>query len=356
MYGTTYEGGPYLAGTVFEIAAGSQALTTLVAFGGDIGGVGPYAGVTLDASGNLYGTAYGGADGLGIVYEIAARTHVFTTLATFDGTNGKLPQSIVTLDASGNLYGTTPYGGASGDGTVFEIAAGSHTLTTLVTFDGTNGASPQAGLTLDASGNLYGTAGGGANGDGTVFEIAAGSHAFTTLATFDGTNGAAPRAGVTLDASGNLYGTTSADVSGGSVFEIAAGSHEITTLATFYGTNGAFPTAGVTLDASGNLYGTTQIGGANGAGTVFEIAASSHELTTLATFDGSNGAFPIAGLTLDASGNLFGTTYRGGANDTGTVFELSPVPEPSTFVLTGLAVAVLLVRSARGRRDITDHD
>ncbi|HEY2894110.1 MAG TPA: choice-of-anchor tandem repeat GloVer-containing protein, partial [Pirellulales bacterium] len=172
MYGTTYEGGPYLAGTVFEIAAGSQALTTLVAFGGDIGGVGPYAGVTLDASGNLYGTAYGGADGLGIVYEIAARTHVFTTLATFDGTNGKLPQSIVTLDASGNLYGTTPYGGASGDGTVFEIAAGSHTLTTLVTFDGTNGASPQAGLTLDASGNLYGTAGGGANGDGTVFEIA----------------------------------------------------------------------------------------------------------------------------------------------------------------------------------------
>ena len=104
-----------------------------------------------------------------------ARIHV-STLVTFNNTNGAVPLGGLIADASGNLYGTTVSGGANGDGTVFEVAAGTHALSTLVTFNGTNGANPYAGLLADASGNLYGTTdGGGASGDGTVFEVTAGT-------------------------------------------------------------------------------------------------------------------------------------------------------------------------------------
>ena len=98
-------------------------------------------------------------------------------------------------DSAGNLYGTTSDGGANGDGTVFEIAAGTHALSTLATFNGANGASPVAALAIDASGNLFGTTqSGGTYNDGTVFEIAAGTHDFSTVATFNDFNGYDPRA------------------------------------------------------------------------------------------------------------------------------------------------------------------
>jgi uncharacterized repeat protein (TIGR03803 family) len=84
--------------------------------------------------------------------------------------------------------------------------------------------------------------------------------------------------------------------------------------------------AGLTLDGSGNLYGTTSEGGADGDGTVFEVASASNTITTLGSFNGTNGEYPGAGLTLDGSGNLYGTTEFGGAVNSGTVFELSTGP------------------------------
>ena len=167
------------------------------------------------------------------MFEVAAGTHTLTTLATFTGTNGANPYAGLVEDSSGNLFGTTYYGGASNDGTVFEVAAGTHTLTTLVTFTGTNGANPDAGLVEDTSGNLFGTtASGGASNDGTVFEVAAGTHTLTTLATFTGTNGGEPYAGLVEDSSGNLFGTTynGGASNDGTVFEIAAASTTSTTL------------------------------------------------------------------------------------------------------------------------------
>jgi len=129
------------------------------------------------------------------------------------------------------------------------------------------------------------------------------------------------------DSSGNLYGTTSGGGanSDGTVFEVAAGTHTLSTLVTFNGTNGEEPYASLIADANGNLYGTTSGGGANSGGTVFEIAAGTHTLSTLTSFNGTNGQQPYASLIADASGNLYGTTNTGGANDDGTVFELSPV-------------------------------
>ncbi len=120
-----------------------------------------------------------------------------TTLASFGGSNGDGPIAGLIMDTSGNLYGTTSGGGASGDGTVFELAKGSSTLTTLASFNGSNGQNPFAGLIMDSSGNLYGTtAYQGAHGDGTVFEFAKGSSTITTLASFltkeGGGDGAVP--------------------------------------------------------------------------------------------------------------------------------------------------------------------
>ena len=157
-----------------------------------------------------------------------------------------------------------------------------------------------------------------------MFEIVNGSSTVTTLASFNGTNGSTPLSGVVLDGQGNLYGTTitSGASNDGTVFEIVKGSGTITTLASFNGTNGATPLSGLVLDSQGNLYGTTSQGGASNDGTVFEIVKGSNTITTLATFDGTNGAKPFAGLVLDGQGNLYGTTSQGGASNDGTVFKL----------------------------------
>ena len=331
LYGTTFRGGAGGVGTVFEIAAGSRTITTLASFDGT--NLWDPDGLVLDGSGNLYGTTVTGGvggdffgDGDGTVFEIAAGSGTITTLAFFDGTNGALPIGGLVLDGGGNLYGTTQGGGDSNLGTVFEIAHGSGTITTLASMTATTGDDPTA-VVLDGSGNLYGTAaGGGANSNGTVFELGNGSPTITTLASCNFTHGTSPDS-IALDGSGNLYGTAQygGDVNRyGTVFEVAHGTRTITTVGAFNGTNGAFP-SGVVLDGSGNLYGTTGGGGANSDGTVFQIAHGTHAITTIASFDGTDGSGPNS-VALDGSGDLYGTTAGGGdANGDGTVFELSPV-------------------------------
>ena len=192
------------------------------------------------------------------------------------------------MDSSGNLYGTTEYGGvghslaaSSGDGTVFELAKGSTTITTLASFQGANGENPVAGLIMESSGDLYGTTEFGGigfsnrvgTGDGTVFEVTKGSSTITPVAYFSGANGQAPQGGLIPDSSGNLYGTTGLGGASkdGTVFEVGAGSGAITTMISFGGSNGEDPVAGLIIDSSGNLDGTTMAGGANGDGTVFEV-------------------------------------------------------------------------------------
>jgi uncharacterized repeat protein (TIGR03803 family) len=159
------------------------------------------------------------------------------------------------------------------------------------------------------------------------------------------------------DAQGNFFGTAFAggSVGQGTVFELAAGSSTITMLASFNGANGANPVGDMVLDAQGNLFGTTSGGGAGNLGTVFELAAGSSTITTLASFNGLNGAAPFGNLVLEAQGSLLGTTEKGGTNGLGTVFELSPkaVPEPASLVLTclGLVGQAGLAWRVRARRD-----
>jgi uncharacterized repeat protein (TIGR03803 family) len=131
---------------------------------------------------------------------------------------------------------------------------------------------------------------------------------------------------------------------------LQATSYTLSTLVTFTGTNGYTPGGGVTFDSSGNLYGTTEFGGAAGEGTVFKVDAVTHAITTLVSFNGSNGAYPLAGLSLDAIGNLFGTTSAGGASGIGTVFELVATPEPSTLMLAAIGLISLPLVYRRHRR------
>jgi uncharacterized repeat protein (TIGR03803 family) len=363
LIGTTRNGGTSGVGTVFRLNAGDNSISDLANLSIATGD-GPIAGVTLDSLGNIYGVNFGGgSSSRGTLFQIDAQTDALSTLVTFNTANGARPQSDLVFDGSGNLYGTAQSGGANGVGTVFEYSLGTSAFNTIATFNTTNGSLPLGGLAIDAGGNLFGTTqGGGANNQGTVFEIAAGSNTITTLASFDSTNGSGPGLGaITLDGSGNLYGTTKfgGASNNGTVFEVAAGSNAITTLADFNASNGSRPNQGLLLDANGNLFGTT-FSSAVGGGTVFEIMAGSNTLNTLVTFDGTNGNGPESGLAMDSSGNLYGTTNAGGdlnlssGSGAGVVFKLSPAaaasaPEPGSVALLSAGMFPFLAIIARRR-------
>jgi uncharacterized repeat protein (TIGR03803 family) len=243
------------------------------------------------------------------VFEVPAGNTSLTTLASFNGSNGALPGSLL-IDSMGNLFGTTYDGGVYGGGTVFEIPKGTATITTIASFNGTNGFNP-GDLIEDSSGNFFGMAE-TFNGD-TVFEIPHASGTIVTLASWDDSGTPADLA---EDSNGNLFGATQGGTS--MVFELKQGSGTITTIATFNNSNGAYPAA-VMLDSSGNLFGITGRGGSFGDGTVFEIIHDTTAIKTLEIFSGVNGAWP-ASLAKDATGNLIGTTGAGGAANDGTVF------------------------------------
>jgi hypothetical protein len=339
-----------------QSCAANPTLITLVSFNGANGST-PAAGLVADAYGNLFGTTFeggpsfqGGSTGDGTVFEITKTPGGYdstpTTLASFNGANGRYPAAALIADANGNLFGTTERGGAygyfdgvNGYGTVFKIAKTARgydsTAITLASFNGTNGVFPGGRLIADANGNLFSTTGAGgvgfappgSLGNGTVFEIAKTARGYDstpiTLASFNGgSNGATPLSGLIADARGSFLGTAAnGGVYGnGTVFKIAktARGYDSTpiTVANFNGSNGgAAPVAGLIADAHGNLFGTTVAFGAFGYGTVFEIAktARGYDSTpiTVANFNGTNGANSQADLIADANGNLFGTTLEG---------------------------------------------
>ncbi len=353
LFGTTYGGGnAQNDGTVWEIPYGTSTLTTVASFAGGAGGANPSGNVAFDSSGNLFGVTYKGGDanGDGTVWEIAAGTNTILTLAAFaGGAGGSSPHGGVTLDSHGNLLGTTVSGGAFGNGTVWEMLNSSRAITILASFHGLDNTetpyagTPEGGVTIDSVGNLYGDTvyGGrdpvsGVNQMGTVWEMAVGTTTITTLASFNGVNGEYPEGNVALDSHGNLYGTADGGGSAknaGTIWELPAGANTLTTLGVFTGTNGGGPEGGATLDGSGNLFGTTYDGGSDNIGTVWELAAGASAITLLGSFTGGGtvtGRSPTAGLTLDNYGNLYGTASGGGSGNAGVVFSLSGFATPLT--------------------------
>ena len=227
LYGTTYGGGADGLGTVFQLSSAGVE-TVLYSFaGGTTDGADPRAGPILDSSGTLYGTTYGGgAYGLGTVFQISS-AGVETVLHSFAGgtTDGVRPQGGLIIDSAGNLYGTTSGGGASGLGTVYEVSP-TGPQAVLYSFAGgtTDGEVPLGHLVMGSHGSLYGTtSAGGADDLGTVFKLSP-DGTEVLLHSFAGgtTDGSSPKAGLILDSAGNLYGTTSAGGvnDDGTVFEL----------------------------------------------------------------------------------------------------------------------------------------
>jgi uncharacterized repeat protein (TIGR03803 family) len=368
LYGTTTGGGPgdvwCDGGTAFELTptAGGGWTENVIGYFNtakefDGPDAGPLAGPIFDSAGNLYGTVFGYAYALeqfeyfGGVFELTPTSGggwQQETLMNGSVHNGQSLANAMLLDTAGNLYGTAGDGGIEEGGVVFELspaADGTWTEKTLYSF--VNGAfSPHApsGLVLDAAGNLFGvTSAGGANEAGVVYELSpqpSGEWSYQLLHTFGGPgDGGWPTQPLIFDAAGNLYGTTTSGgcvcyyLESGTAFELSPASDGTWTekILHRFGAkvgDGIYPTAGVVLDTAGNLYGTTYWGGSQGQGIAYELSpTSSGEWTEKALHIfgfGSDGASPASGLVLDQSGNLYGTTVRGGAYGDGTVFEITP--------------------------------
>jgi len=318
------------------IVSPAQTLTTLVSFDGTNGALPFYSGsgsLVQTTNGDLYGTAYGSTTFYGTIFKIT-RDGALTTLHRFDFTDGAYPEDGLVQATNGDLYGTTVYGGndtcsggGGGCGTIFKISPAG-VFTTLHSFDSTDGAYPYAGLIQAANGDLYGTTeqgGGNGNGLGTIFKITPGG-VFTTLHRFDGTDGAYPDAGLVQATNGYLYGTTVGGGDGGvygagTIFRITS-EGVLTTLHSF--TNRPDPGYGSLVRASnGDFYGTTKRGGAYNIGEIFKITPDG-ALTVVHSFGLAHGYFPEAGLVQATDGNLYGTAYEGGANGYGTIFEINP--------------------------------
>jgi len=253
------------------------------------------------------------------------QAQTFTILQSFQGSDGATPYAGVVMDRAHNLYGTTINGGAYGNGTVFKLGH-RHDLTVLYSFTGgSDGKWPYASVIRDRAGNLYGTThSGGDYGNGTVFKLDASGNETVLHSFAGGSDGSVPLAGLIMDKAGNLFGTTyvGGTYNSGTAFKLDPSGNE-TVLYAFTGdSDGGGPYAGsLIMDAAGNLYGTTSSGGAYGLGTVFKLDTFGLE-TVLHSFNGSNGALLYSGLVMDAEGNLYGTTFSGGPYGSGTVFKL----------------------------------
>lgn len=305
-----------------------------------------------DSAGNLYGaTSSGGTNSAGMVFELSPSGNgsytetILHDFGPFGSGDGSSPYGSLLRDAAGNLYGTTQGGGKNSTGTIYRLSpksGGGWTETILYTFSASgvsDGASPSAGLIMGKDRTLYGTTTyGGALGVGTVFQLSETNGVISekVIHSFGGSgDGEYVYDPVVMGPDGNLYGTTSIGNPGaGAVYKLALenGTWKETILYMFTGQNGdgsGMYYVGVIGDKSGNIYGTTAFGGANNNGTVWELVYSSKTKTytesILYSFSsaGSDGQYPYGGLTMDKSGNLFGTTEDGGDANQGVLFELT---------------------------------
>jgi uncharacterized repeat protein (TIGR03803 family) len=332
LYGTTDYAGTSFAGVVFKVSKTGQetVLYNFCSHSGCTDGQYPYAPLVRDAAGNLYGTTqYGGTSNLGVVFKLSA-TGKETVLHSFTGgADGVYPYGGLFRDAAGNLYGTTEIGGTSNLGVVFKISkTGKETVLHSFTGGANDGGEPlSSGFYMDAKGNLYSVAShGGTSGEGVLYKLSP-KGKLTVLHSFTAgrTDGCYPYGTPAVDAYGNMYGGTGGCGTSnlGVVWKVSKNGTE-TILHNFAGaSDGQSPLAGVILDAAGNIYGTTNTGGASGFGTAFEVNKNG-KFTLLHTFTGgTDGKYLYGGLILDPKGRIYGTTINGGTGGYGTVWRIT---------------------------------
>jgi uncharacterized repeat protein (TIGR03803 family) len=335
FYGTTLSGGSNSFGALFKITR-TGVFTPLYSFANGQDGANPAGGLVQGTDGKLYGaSSTGGANGVGVLFKITTNG-AFTVLHSLTNlVEGNRPWGLV-LGTNGNFYGITYEGGPDSVGEVFQMTPAG-TVTPLYAFtNGVDGSYPHASLLQGSDGNFYGTTYlGGTNHHGGIFRITP-IGALTPLYSFtNGVDGEQPEGQLCQGTDGNFYGTTSAggSYSNGTVFELSSAG-AFTSLYSFTGGNdGATPVAGLVEGTDHNFYGTTFGGGSNFMGGIFEIT-STGTLTTLYAFAGQDdGANPAAALVLGSDGNFYGTASSGDLTGSGTVFRLgAPVVVPPQII------------------------
>ena len=333
---------------------------TLYKFKGGSDGNMPQAGLIFDQTGNLYGTTFeGGVYGGGTVFQLTPNQNggwtehtLYSFCSRTNCTDGTEPFAGLIFDQAGNLYGTTQLGGAhNNSGTVFQLTPnqnGGWAENTLYSFcsrtNCADGAGPQAGLIFDQAGNLYGTTfGGGAQNGGTVFQLTPNQNRGWTeqvlhhfCSRVNCTDGANPGPELIFDQAGNLYGATpygGAHNNDGTVFRMTPNQnggwteHVLHRFCARTNCADGVQPYGVIFDQAGNLYGTTLYGGAQNFGTVFQLTPNETGRWTehvLHAFLDMPNAYPYGSLILDKAGNLYGTTLGDGSTTFGSVFEITP--------------------------------
>lgn len=385
LFGTTVAGGAHGMGTVFALVPGShgkwrhQLLHSFCAKAACVDGAQPTAPVIVDVAGNLYGTtSTGGEANVGLVYELVPNDdrskwklkiiHDFCNPNAADCADGSSPPEDANLTyagaASGALYdGTSPLYGTAGSsgaannhaGIVYQLTpvVGTHRWKEKILYSFcsaaacSDGETPQSVLTLDSAGNLFGTTNlGGSANHGTVFELRPQGHGWTESVLYSFcsqascADGSTPYSGVAIDASGNLFGATEGGGTGagcrdrlgcGVTYKLVPnGSQSIYSVLHDFCqqdscVDGAYPNQ-VSLDAAGNVIGSTLEGGAvQQDSVVYELNGSFQILYTFCTVSGCpDGAFVVGGLVFDGAGNIYGAGFFGGPYLYGTAFELAP--------------------------------
>lgn len=340
LYGTTSSGGNYGEGTVFVVNSSGEE-TVLYEFTGGTDGGDPEAALLL-REGIFYGTTNsGGASNAGTVFEVTPRGKE-KVLYSFTGKgDGANPQASLVADSDGNLYGTTNLGGKNNNGTVFKLVrpkAEGKAWTEDVVYSfgtGNDGTDPVAGVSFDAEGNLYGTTSdGGTDGYGTVFQLKPSKSGWTEkiLHSFEMQgDGGVPYAGIVVDGE-KLFGAATdggqgGSSGGGTVFELTSekGKWNFSVIYQLpgWGISGSYRNL---LVASGKIYATTHCDGANDSGTVYELTPSGDTWTGRSLYvftGGSDGQYSFSNLVLH-EGSLYGTAKQGGELDYGVVFKVTP--------------------------------
>ena len=363
LFGITNLGGASNTGTIYQLNAAGGGLKLLHSFSSLRV---PSGSLTLGGS-TLYGMT-NTTGGLGEIFKVGTNGAGYVSIHNFIGgtTDGRAPLGSLLLVGS-TLYGMTQRGGANDIGTIFSINTDGTGFTLLHSFAGTDGSYPSGALTL-SGGRLYGMTNAGTNG-AVVFAMDLNGANFVGLHTFGGAgDGASPQGSLIVDGS-TLYGTTSSggQFGSGTVFSIETNGASYAVLHHFAGgtADGALP-SGSLVQVGTTLYGTSQSGGANGAGTVFQIGVDGTGFQLAHSFAGAttDGQSPQGSLTA-SNGYLFGTTAGGGTSGLGTVFVLGntlppapPTPSPTPGVTSPTAALLgklrLLKKQLAAAKKIAD--
>ncbi len=326
LYGITYSGGANKCGVIFEYDYSANLYIKKIDLD-SVNGKTPYGSLMEAGNGKLYGmTSYGGTNNSGVIFEYNYTTNTYTKKIDLSSANGENPFGALIEASNNKLYGVTSYGGANNSGVIFEYDYATNTFTKKIDLSYSNGESPYGSLMQASNGKLYGlTYAGGTDGAGALFEYDYIGNAYSKKVDFisNSTDGRYPMGSLIEVSVGKLYGMASGNNpnNAGVIFEYDFSNNIYTKKIDLSSASGKNPDGTLMLASNGKLYGVTVSGGANDVGVLFEYDKGTNVYTKKIDLGSISGSHPHGSLMQAPKGKLYGTTYRGGANGAGVIFE-----------------------------------